>query len=254
MRHRIIVIAAVGVVVSALGVTAADATPAGRQTPGDDRLDVYVGTLDLRQLETLRASGIDPHDIAAMPKAGGQLEVEVVVSGEQADELADQGVDLELKEVNGESAAEMSTRLAAAGYTVFRPYSGPGGLKEEFEQLAKDHPDIAKLVVIGKTVQGQDIIALKITQKARKTRDGSRPATLFSAAQHAREWITPEMIRRLLHYVARRLRHATVRSRKLVEEHRDVVRARRQPRRLRLHVQPGPRCGARTCATTTATA
>ena len=201
MRHRITVIAAVGIVVSALGVTAADATPAGRQAPGDDRLDVYVGTLDLRQLETLRASGIDPHDIAAMPKAGGQLQVEVVVSGEQADELADQGVDLELKQVNGESAAEMSTRLAAAGYAVFRPYSGPGGLKEEFEQIAADasrHRQAGRHRQDGARPghhrpQGHP-------ERPQDT-DGSRPATLFSAAQHAREWITPEMVRRLIHYV-----------------------------------------------------
>jgi hypothetical protein len=31
--------------------------------------------------------------------------------------------------------------------------------------------------------------------------DGSRPAVLYAAAQHAREWITPEMTRRLMHHV-----------------------------------------------------
>ena len=90
-----------------------------------------------------------------MPKAGGQLDVEVVVSGEQADELADQGVDLELKEVNGESAAEMSTRLAADGYKVFRPYGARGGLKQEFERLAADHPDMVKQDVIGQSVRAR---------------------------------------------------------------------------------------------------
>ena len=200
MRRRISAIVAAGVLVSGLGATAAGAAPAGQEA-GDDRLDVYVGTLDLRELETLRASGIDPRDIGVVPTAGGDLDVEVVVSGEQADELADQGVDLELKQVNGESAAEMSTRLAAEGYAVFRPYGGPGGLKEEFEQIAAANPDITKLVTIGQTVQGQDIVALKVTHRAHQRRDGSRPATLFTGAQHAREWITPEMIRRLAHHI-----------------------------------------------------
>ena len=200
MKRRLTSVLAVGVLVSGLVATAVGAAPASQQA-GDDRYDVYVGRLDLRELETLRASGIDPRDIGVVPATGGGLDVEVVMSGEQADELADQGVDLELKQVDGESAAEMSTRLAAEGYAVFRPYSGPGGLKEEFEQIAADNPDITKLVVIGQTVQGQDIVALKVTENARKTRDGRRPSTLFSAAQHAREWITPEMVRRLAHHV-----------------------------------------------------
>jgi len=55
-------------------------------------------------------------------------------------------------------------------------------------------------VVIGKSVQGKDIIALKVTKDANRLRDGRRPAVLYSSAQHAREWITPEMNRRLLHY------------------------------------------------------
>src|SRR5687767_6443450 len=153
MRRRLAAFVTVGVLVSGVGVTSAGAAPDGAQAPTqaaeDDRYDVYVGKLDRRQLETLRASGIDPRDLGAAASAaaaGGQVDVEVVVSGEQADELADQGVDLELKEVEGETAAEMSTRLAAEGYSVFRQYGVPGGLKEEFEQIAADNPGITKLV------------------------------------------------------------------------------------------------------------
>ena len=91
--------------------------------------------------------------------------------------------------------------MLADGTNVFRRYSGDGGLKAEFEQIAADNPDTTKLVTIGQTINGQDIIALKVTKNAQKTADGKRPATLFSAAQHAREWITPEMVRRLTHHV-----------------------------------------------------
>src|SRR5690606_18490480 len=115
----------------------------------------------------------------------------IVASGEQADELADAGIDLELKEVEGQSVAELSTQQAQAGHAVFRTYGGPGGLREEFEQIAADHPDITKLVTIGQTVQGQDIVALKVTRRATRVPDGRRPATLYVGAQHAREWITP---------------------------------------------------------------
>jgi predicted deacylase len=83
------------------------------------------------------------------------------------------------------------------GYTVFRQYGAHGGLKDEFERLAARNPRITKLVTIGETHRGQDIVALKVSRHARQTRDGRRPAVLYVGAQHAREWISPEMVRRL---------------------------------------------------------
>ena len=99
------------------------------------------------------------------------------------------------------TASEAGTVASAVGDEVFRPYGSPGGLKDEFAQLAADHPDITKLVTIGQTVQGEDIVALKVSRDAGRLRDGRRPATLYLGAQHAREWITPEMVRRLAHHV-----------------------------------------------------
>ena len=205
MRRRIAAIAAIGVLVSGLGATTAQATPGAPGAPAqeadDPTYDVYVGKLDARDLAVVRATGIDPHEMDIAPTTDGQADVEVVLSDDQAEALTDEGVDLELKEVDGQSVAERATTLAAEGHTVFRPYSGAGGLKEEFEQIAADNPDIVKLVTIGQSVNGQDIIALKVTKRASQTRDGRRPATLYSSAQHAREWITPEMNRRLVHHV-----------------------------------------------------
>ena len=203
MRRSLSAIVAVGVLVSGLGVTFAGATPTARYAQEEDggTNDVYVGRLDGRDLAAVRATGLDMHEMDLSSAPDGQADVEVILSDDQAADLVEQGVDLELKEIDGQSVAELSTREAAAGYEVFRPYGGDGGLKEEYEQLAADNPDIAKLVTIGQTVNGQDIIAIKITRRANHTRDGRRPATLFSSAQHAREWITPEMIRRLAHYI-----------------------------------------------------
>ena len=64
----------------------------------------------------------------------------------------------------------------------------------------QEHPGLTKVVSIGKTVQGKDILALKVTKDARTTRDGDKPSVLYMSNQHAREWITPEMTRRLMHY------------------------------------------------------
>jgi hypothetical protein len=208
MRRRISAIVAVGVLISGLGATTAGATPSAPGTPtaaaqeqGEGNYDVYVGKVDARDLAAVRATGLDPHEMDITATPDGQAEVEVVLSEDQATELADQGVDLELKEIDGQSAAELSTLQAAQGFEVFRTYGGDGGIKEEFEQIAADNPDIVKLVTIGQSVNGQDIIAIKVTRRANQVRDGQRPATLYSSTQHAREWITPEMNRRLAHYV-----------------------------------------------------
>ena len=58
-----------------------------------------------------------------------------------------------------------------------------------------------KLKVIGHTIQGREIIALKVTQGAKGTKDGARPAALFISNQHAREWISVEVNRRLLRWI-----------------------------------------------------
>ena len=97
-------------------------------------------------------------------------------------------------------SAATAKKLKAAGDGVFRPYSGKGGLQEEIVKTGQAHPGLTKVVSIGKTVQGKDILALKLSKNAKKSKDGSKPATLYMSNQHAREWITPEMTRRLMHH------------------------------------------------------
>ena len=164
---------------------------------------VYVGNLTPGQLGLLRQSGLDSEDIATQPAGAtaksGRIGVEVVASRGLAAKLVAQGVPLTEKKVDGE---RVSQRLQAqAEPTVFRHYGGPGGIADELKQVALDHPGLTKLEAIGHTVNGQTIYAVKLTRNARSVRDGSRPSVLYSAAQHAREWITPEMDRRLLHYL-----------------------------------------------------
>jgi Zinc carboxypeptidase len=68
-------------------------------------------------------------------------------------------------------------------------------------------------VVLGRTVQGREIIALKVTKNANQVRDGSRPATLYMGTVHAREWIATEVSRRLLrHFVENYGRSAEIRN------------------------------------------
>ena len=125
--------------------------------------------------------------------------MEVILSGSQARKLRNDGLDLRVKKVDGHTSSARATAAIAQGMEVFRPYSGPGGLEEEYRQAARDNPRIAKLVELGRTVQGKPIVALKVTKDPNQ-RDGRKPSVLYLSAQHAREWITPEMNRRLMHY------------------------------------------------------
>ena len=175
--------------------------PVATAETGDERgPTVYVGKLTRDQFAQLAASGVDRREIVTGKAAGSEIAVEVVLSPIQAAKLS--GLGLTEKRVVGQSVSRRLQTQSESGFRVFRPYSGPGGLAEELDAIAAAHPRLVKKVVIGRSVRGQDIVALKLTRNARTTRDGARPAVLYLSAQHAREWITPEMTRRLLrHYL-----------------------------------------------------
>jgi murein tripeptide amidase MpaA len=193
-RARWATACALSLIGAAVAVAPAHAASPGPQ-PGDT-LGVYVGTLNAAQLEKLRAVGIDHDESTLDPAAGGTVAVETILGTRQAQRLVAAGVPLTAKRPTSAMRAQ-----AAAAPTVFRPYAAPGGLREELVQTAAAHPGLAKLVTIGKTVRGVPIQAVKVTRGARALPDGRRPAVLYAGAQHAREWITPEMNRRLMHYV-----------------------------------------------------
>ena len=198
MRRRLALLAALALVTGLLSaVPTAVAAPSG----GGSDLEVFVGRLTPAQVESLAAAGLDHEDVATGGLRDGTVPVEIVMSERLGAKLSAQGFDLQVKRINGKKASVVAAEQAQAGFEVYRSYSEAGGIRDELRATAAAHPRLAKLVSIGKSVQGQDILAVKITNNARGVRDGSRPAVLYGAAQHAREWITPEMVRRLMHHV-----------------------------------------------------
>lgn len=185
------------------------ASPAGASSPDrpdpiptpDERLEAYRATLTPELADALRGRGVDVTPVQVGEDGTG--EVELVLTGEEAEELASDGVDVELKtDSEGRTASMAAAAMLEEPDGVFRPYGGPGGIAEELRALAAAHPDFVKLVEIGRSVQGQPILALKMTRRASRVPDGARPAAMYVATQHAREWITPEMVRRLAHEFA----------------------------------------------------
>jgi hypothetical protein len=200
MRHRARSILAASALVFASTLAAlpaaAHAQPSAGAAPGTDEVRVYDAEITKEQVPLVLAAGQDAHELAERAPESGTAGVELLLTPAQAGRLGAQGVRLTERKVSPQGLA----RAKAAGDGVFRPYSGTGGLREEILRTAQDHPGLTKVVSIGKTVQGKDILALKVTKDARRTRDGGKPAVLYMSNQHAREWITPEMTRRLMHH------------------------------------------------------
>ena len=99
---------------------------------------------------------------------------------------------------------------------------------------AAANPDVMKLEQIGTTTLGKPILVIKMTADARNTPDGTRPALLFSAVNHAREWLAAEQGRRLPVWFAAAQERPEDQGAHRKE--RALVHADPEPGRLRLHV------------------
>lgn len=199
MRHRARSILAVGaLLIGGASIAPIAQAQTGSSAPASDtdEVKVYRAEVTKQQVPLLLAAGQDGHELGEQAPDKGTADVEVYLTDDQAKKLEKQGVDL----TEHTLSAKAENRVEAAAEGVFRPYGGSGGLKEEIVRTGQENPDLTKVVSIGKTINGQDILALKLTKGAKKSKDGSKPSVLYMSNQHAREWITPEMTRRLLHY------------------------------------------------------
>ncbi|MEU7964321.1 M14 family zinc carboxypeptidase [Streptomyces sp. NPDC049097] len=199
MRHRARSILAVGALLlggASLAPIAQAQTGGSAHTSDADEVKVFRADVTQKQIPLLLEAGQDSHELGEQVAGNGRSTVEVYLTDRQADRLEKQGVSLTEHTFSATSEA----RVEDAAQGVFRPYSGKGGIAEEIVRTGQAHPGLTKVESIGKTINGQDILALKLTKDAKKSKDGSKPSVLYVSNQHAREWITPEATRRLMHY------------------------------------------------------
>jgi hypothetical protein len=174
--------------------------PAMAKDHSADKLDMYSATVDAATAARLVKAGYDIAD--QQMQADGTFRLSLVLSPQERASLRAEGVRSDpIRDANGRTSRQRAAAQAASGYNVWRSYDEPGGIRDELYQVAKKFAGFVKLVVLGKTVQGREIIALKITQGARGTKDGARPAAFFMSNQHAREWISVEVNRRLMNWI-----------------------------------------------------
>src|SRR5215210_2213909 len=157
------------------------------------------------QLRELKRQGFD---IAEGQRRGG---IEIVATKRQIAKLRRAGISAKLlRDRRGRTARRAAAAQAAGGWQVWRPYArtdiemSPAAgnptvnLMTQLERLANRYRGITKLETIGHTNNGVPIYAMKVTKGARVHKDGKRPAVLYSALQHAREWLAGETERRTL--------------------------------------------------------
>jgi Zinc carboxypeptidase len=172
---------------------------------GGQPLDMYVANVDRAQVGELLRQG---YDVAAVRQAGTKVAVDLVLSASDRSRLEAHGVKLALKRTHdGKTVRQLAAEQAAAGYNVYRSFDERGGIRDELYTLARRNSRLVKLEVVGHSLRGREILALKVTRDANRVADGTRPAVLYMATIHAREWISTEVDRRLLHYFVENYGH-----------------------------------------------
>ena len=83
-----------------------------------------------------------------------------------------------------------------AGYTGFHSYTE---ITAETAAVAAAHPDIAQRFSIGKSYQGRELWAMKISDNV--ATDENEPEVLFDGSHHADEHMAAEMTLRIMHWL-----------------------------------------------------
>jgi hypothetical protein len=160
LRRRAAFALSVGFVL--LGASPALATTEEHVTP-------YTTTVSLEEAQLIAdQTGTELDHVGYDGKSAIQhLNLELFPS--QAEQLAGKG--FELNQVTLPKLAPKVARATGGDspnpyYDVYRSYSEPGGIADELRGLARDYPDVVKLVEIGKSLLGKPILTIKITDNA----------------------------------------------------------------------------------------
>src|SRR5262245_6036060 len=148
------------------------ASPSAAAPADAQALDMYTATVSDQTAAQLSRAGVD---VTAAVRKGSDVNVDLVLTADEAKGLRARGIDVQVKRAaNGRTVRQLAAAQAAAGYTVYRSWDEPGGIRDELYAVARANPGVVKLEVLGHTWQGREIIALKVTAGARGVRDGAR--------------------------------------------------------------------------------
>src|SRR6185437_6652143 len=130
-----------------------------------DVLNAYTVVTTSSQLAAFEAKGLD---VAESNVTANGVTAQMILTQGQVQDVRAAGASAELTRVKGgKTVKQFAAAQAAGGFTVWRSYDEPGGYRDQLHELASKYPQVTKLVRIGTTGQGREILALKVTQGAR---------------------------------------------------------------------------------------
>lgn len=106
--------------------------------------------------------------------------VDVLITDGDFERLKEAGIEFSVKEVKGVSRGPDEE------------YQTPEEVESYLRRYHERYPELTKLVSIGRSLEGRDIWALKISDNAAE-RELEEPAHLFNSMHHAREVMGPEV-------------------------------------------------------------
>ena len=93
-----------------------------------------------------------------------------------------------------------STTLSTSPTTRTTRRTSTSSTRSSTTAWSTDHPDLVAKRVVGQTYGDRDIIALQVTKNPTGADVAGKPAVLYNAMQHAREWLAGETCKRTLSY------------------------------------------------------
>lgn len=157
----------------------------GGESPQAARMLLAVSVDDL-SADAIAAVGGD-----VFGRDGGDLHV--LATAETREALEQRGVPFAVIHQDIDRAyADYRAGLKQRYGENFQDYHSYAATIQIMERIAGQYPDLAALEVIGQSVEGRPIHALRISDHAADI-DPDRPAILLTGCHHAREWISVEV-------------------------------------------------------------
>jgi len=139
----------------------------------------FLGTIQLKnyrkEMQKLRHMDLDVAGVDLKEK-----KVDLILTPEQRDSLRKLGYEIQINQ----------TKNLKRGPD--EEYKSPSEIETILKNWNSKYPEITKLEVIGKSSEGRNIYALKISDNA-KLNEPSEPSILFNSMHHAREVMSPEV-------------------------------------------------------------
>ena len=110
-------------------------------------LNVYTAVVSGAKLAQLDSQGVD---LSVQAQVARGYKIQLILTAAQRNRVAADGVSMKLTRVKGgKTVKQFAAAQAANGFTVWRSWDEPGGIRDQMRDVARSNPQLAKLVTIG---------------------------------------------------------------------------------------------------------